>query len=346
MVQIERVCFYVDDSLRWRDWFARILGFHPVASDRHNHTQTEVVKQGTIEVQLSSPLSAKSPVAAFLDRHPPGVADLVFRVGNLEAIVDRALALGAKLLSPITASGSLKRCRISALGSLSHTLIENHDAVSVKPSSSPIYRAIDHAVLNVPAGGLKTAIAWYQSVFGFQPQQQFTIATDRSSLHSQVLVHPDTGTTLPVNEPTSETSQIQEFLDANRGAGVQHIALRTDNILATVDRLRRSGLALISVPKTYYDRLCKRELNLSPAELDAIASRQILVDRRPTSPAILLQTFTQPIFAEPTFFFEIVERRSRWIGGQLQAAEGFGEGNFRALFEAVEREQIKRGNLK
>ena len=134
-------------------------------------------------------------------------------------------------------------------------------------------------------------------------------------------------------------SQIQEFLDINRGAGIQHIALRTSNLKSAIAQFRARGLSLLSVPESYYTELKKRPgLPLSSQELAAIAQQEILVDwKEDAQNAVLLQIFTQPIFEQPTFFFEFIERRSQ--------AQGFGEGNFRALFEAIESEQIKRGNL-
>jgi 4-hydroxyphenylpyruvate dioxygenase len=151
---------------------------------------------------------------------------------------------------------------------------------------------------------------------------------------------------LPINEPASANSQIQEFLNVNRGAGIQHIALRTRNIVHAIAQFRASGLSLLPVPKGYYLEIQQRKgLPLSTDELDAIAAQEILVDWKENTffgsnniIPVLLQIFTQPIFSQPTFFFEFIERRYQ--------AQGFGEGNFRALFAAIENEQIKRGSLK
>jgi 4-hydroxyphenylpyruvate dioxygenase len=144
----------------------------------------------------------------------------------------------------------------------------------------------------------------------------------------------------PINEPTSANSQIQEFLDVNQGPGIQHIALQTPQIVKAIAQLRHRGLSFLPIPSTYYTQLRTQHqgLPLSTAELEEIAAQEILVDwHNEASQALLLQTFTQPIFEQPTFFFELIERR--------QEAQGFGEGNFRALFEAIEREQLKRGSL-
>jgi 4-hydroxyphenylpyruvate dioxygenase len=206
---------------------------------------------------------------------------------------------------------------------------------------------IDHAVLNVEFGDLSRAIAWYESVLGFQRQQQFLIQTPTSGLTSQVLIHPEGNAQFPINEPTSNNSQIQEFLDIHRGAGIQHIAFHSHQIVQTVATLRQRGLTFLPVPTNYYDQLKYRHsIEKTTVDWEAIAQQQVLVDwDEENSPAMLLQIFTTPIFRQPTFFFEIIERQSYCEKSQCLKAQGFGEGNFRALFEAIEQEQIKRGNL-
>ncbi|HEY9836158.1 MAG TPA: VOC family protein, partial [Vampirovibrionales bacterium] len=171
---------------------------------------------------------------------------------------------------------------------------------------------------------------------GFRGQQTFEIQTERSGLHSQVMIYPDSLIQFPINEPTSNTSQVQEFLELNRGPGIQHIALKTTNILGTVAQLRQKGVSFIDVPSTYYATLRQRlGFDEESAEWQEIQRKKILVDWHLDTPhSLLLQTFTQPIFEQPTFFFEVIERR--------EEAAGFGEGNFQALFEAIEREQLKR----
>jgi 4-hydroxyphenylpyruvate dioxygenase len=209
-----------------------------------------------------------------------------------------------------------------------------------------LFEAIDHVVLNVEAGDLQEAVSWYEQVLGFQPRQSFTIQTDRSALQSQVLVCDQVQ--LPINAPCSSNSQIQEFLTHNRGPGIQHVALRTQDVIHTVAYLRERGIPFLTVPETYYQALQERH-HAKTLELDwqALATQQILIDWPLDLPqSLLLQTFTQPIFAQPTFFFEVIERRTYHHQGQMHQAQGFGEGNFQALFEAIEREQEKRGSLK
>ncbi len=343
-MRIDRVHFYVEDAQASRNWFVQHLGFQSVRRGVNEHTRTEVVKSGSVHFILSSPLTPQSPVASYLQQHPPGVADVTFGVEDLEAVLLQAIAHDAKVLQPIQYDNKVKTAKIAGWGSLSHTLIEYSEyadfSLSTAEWRSPLsFTGIDHIVLNVAAGDLERAVKWYQNTLGFQTKQSFNIQTERSGLHSQVLVSRDRQVQLPINEPASANSQIQEFLDVNRGPGIQHIALQTANIVPSVAKFREGGLSFLPVPASYYTQLQERhKLPLSMEELQEIAQHQILVDWQDASPdALLLQIFTQPIFGEPTFFFELIERR-------LQAP-GFGEGNFRALFEAIEREQIKRGSM-
>jgi 4-hydroxyphenylpyruvate dioxygenase len=350
-MKIDRVHFYVEDAKAWRDWFVHKLSFQAVTAKLSNHTSTEVVKNGPVYFVLSSPLTSLSPVAKFLRQHPPGVADIAFQVEDVEAVMNRAIAHGAKVLQPIQSQNYYKWGKIAAWGSLSHTLIERKEWGNGESSQSKIknqkskiaspftFSGIDHVVLNVPTGELEPAVAWYQNTLDFHARQTFTIQTDRSALHSRVMVSRDSSVQFPINQPASPNSQIQEFLDINRGSGIQHIALHTPNIVQSIAQFRSCGVSFLPVPSTYYTQLQQRlGLPLPAAEFAEISQQQILVDWQDTHPnAVLLQTFTQPIFDQPTFFFELIERRSQ--------AMGFGEGNFRALFEAIEREQMKRGSL-
>jgi len=355
-MKIDRIHFYVEDAKAWRDWFISKLGFQAVSSySSDRYTDTEVVKSGFVCFALSSPRSLFSPVWQFLRDHPPGVADVAFVVEDLETVIQAAIAHGAKVLQPPQLQQGCKWGKISAWGSLCHTLIERQADKEDKGEKGeiqskiqnlkskiplvPHITGIDHIVLNVAAGDLEPAVAWYEKILGFRSQQAFTIQTERSALHSQVMVSGNSCVQFPINQPASPNSQIQEFLDCNQGAGIQHIALKTSNIIEAIAQFCANGVSFLAVPPTYYTQLQERlGIPISANELAAIARQQILVDwQEPHPDALLLQTFTQPIFTQPTFFFEIIERRSQ--------ATGFGEGNFRALFEAIEREQIKRGSL-
>ncbi|MBD2424993.1 VOC family protein [Phormidium sp. FACHB-1136] len=216
------------------------------------------------------------------------------------------------------------------------------------PERSTVHRLpishIDHGVINVPAGQMAAAVDWYAQQFGFQPQQRFVIHTPWSGLRSQVLIHPQGGATLPINEPATANSQIQEFLDWNRGPGVQHVALHTEDIVQTVQRLKALEVIFLDVPQGYYHSLAQRPGD-GGIEADWVRL-QILADWDDDTPqAKLLQTFTQPIFPIPTLFFEIIQRQKSWANQRPIIAQGFGERNFQALFEAIEREQRKRGSL-
>lgn len=337
-MKIERICFYVEDAKQWRDWFVRVMGFTAIATSRNDCTHTEIIGSGAIVFSLSSPLTPASPVAAYLQKHPPGVADIEFSVPNLEIVLTRIQDYGETILTPIQIRGDRRCSQIQNNAGISHTLWEMQEKESL-PSNGNLFHEIDHIVLNVEAGQLEPIVDWYRSIFGFECQQTFNIQTTRSGLHSQVMVHPESGIKIPVNEPTSFNSQIQEFVNENRGAGVQHIALKTKQIVATTAKLRDMSVHFLDVPASYYSQLRSRfhTLPLSKQEWFLIEQEKILVDCQfplENNPPILLQIFTKPIFSSPTFFFEIIERR--------QQAKGFGEGNFRALFEAIEREQMKR----
>ncbi|MEI6369138.1 MAG: 4-hydroxyphenylpyruvate dioxygenase [Nostocales cyanobacterium ELA608] len=349
MLQIDHIHFYVEDAQKWRDWFVYCLGFQVINNgifpslshhQKSLHTCTEVVKSGTVCFLLSSPILPTSPVAEFLRQHPPGVADVAFAVDNVEALTAKAISNGAKILQPLQNAGFCQYAKIAGWGGLNHTLMTRNQEKIAEVENS-LYRAItaiDHLVLNVGVGELETAVNWYQKIFDFQPQQSFQIKTDRSGLHSQVMISPHGNIQLPINEPASPSSQIQEFLDVNRGAGIQHIALMIPDLVNAISRFRGAGLSFLSVPQNYYFQLQQRhKFSLSTEELQAISDQEILVDWHEDAPLgeLLLQIFSQPIFSEPTFFFEFIERRS--------LARGFGEGNFLALFQAIEREQIKRG---
>jgi 4-hydroxyphenylpyruvate dioxygenase len=375
-MHIDHVHFYVEDARVWRDWFIQTLGCQSLATGTSSHTYTEIVGLGEIYFALSAALTDNSPVAQYLRLHPPGIVDLAFKVTDLKVVLNRAIAHGAKLLQPLQITTqqqeSLKWAQISGWGGLRHTLVESTDFAALLPilahagadlsdlvwvKAASVSRrdrvdavtfvAIDHAVLNVMSGDLERAVSWYEKTLGFQRQQSFVIQTEYSALGSQVLTHPDGTVQMPINEPASASSQIQEFLDINRGSGVQHLAIQSLDVVRTIAQLRQKGLTFLPVPATYYSQLRQRPgFCLTETLWSAIAHQEVLVDWREDRPqALLLQAFTQPIFDQPTFFFELIERQQYRVNQDYHQAQGFGEGNFRALFEAIEREQIKRGSL-
>jgi 4-hydroxyphenylpyruvate dioxygenase len=343
-MEIDRIHFYVTDATQTRDWLIEKMGLQSlddacgdlarVRVDRD--TLTYLVGNPYLLFSISSPLNSDSPVADYLELHPAGVKDIAFRVRDLDAIAQNIDRMGVKVLANSDPQIDLPWVRIQGWGAIEHTIIQTPAAELNGEAIDPdrTITGIDHLVLNVASGDLEPAVKWYQNLFNFQVQQIFNIQTKRSGLVSQALISPDTQIKFNINEPSSTNSQIQEFLNANRGAGIQHIALYTNNIFQTVDRLQQRGLAFLPVPKTYYTQLQMRAIQgqISPLTRDewqTLERLQILLDWDWNAPeALLMQIFTQPIFDRKTFFFEAIERRNR--------ARGFGQGNFQALFEAIE----------
>ncbi len=335
--------FYVEDVAFWQAWFVHKLAFTLTSA----HQGTRVLKQGTIEVRLSS----GDRCDEYLRQHPPGLVDVGLATDDFDRVLARSLAAGALLSTAVTANrDGMRQCQLQGWADLRHTLVEVPPQwlaeQLAEPSASDWLWAIDHVVLNVPYGRLAEASDWYQRVFCLVPGQQFDITTPKSGLRSQVLFDPKGTLQLPINEPTSENSQIQEFLKHNRGSGIQHVALRSRDAVGAIAQFRQQGLDLISVPKTYYDGLHKRP-DRPVFDTTAASDQQLLLDwAEGGQQGLLLQTFTKPIFNEPTFFFEIIERGSYVENGQILQAQGFGAGNFQALFEAIERAQMERGSLR
>jgi len=366
-MKLDHVHFYVTDADKLHQLLTAGFGFQTLGQVCDDETITTIVSSGAIYLVFSASLQGKGPVAKFLQSHPPGVVDIALRMPNIRQQLPNLLRSGGHLHQPLqrweTETGWVDWCQLQSWGTLRHTLVTRSGvtplipgaagsksvAISDRadlsvPEAKSLVRAVDHIVLNVARGQLATVAEWYQKCLGFQVHQRFDIQTPRSGLQSQVLVDATGQVQFPINEPTSETSQIQEFLDFNRGAGVQHIALATSDIFQAVRRLRNVGLRLLNVPPSYYQAL-SQQLPLRSLSLErwaAIVTHQVLVDWQDSSPALLLQTFTENVFSQPTFFFELIERQSAWVDGLLQTVTGFGERNFQALFEAMEHEQLKR----
>ena len=367
--------FYVEDVAFWRRWFAEKLAFYDLtagvgstAIHTANHTaikvqtnvqhEHEVLKQGNIEVRLSGRDCAEA--AAYLKKHPSGLADVGLASDRFDQAVERAIAQGAVLTQAIHLNAQGQRqCQFQGWADLRHTLVEMAEVAKSEVNgteaepSTPIelsdasgmnsfLQEIDHVVINVQQGELAAAANWYQQAFDLSFGQRFEINTSRSGLRSQVMVHASGSLQLPLNEPSSSNSQVQEFLQHNRGAGVQHVALRSTNAVRAITHFKAQGLDLIEVPDTYYEQLPQR-LDCPVEDLAAVSQQRLLVDWAAGGQrGMLLQTFTKPLFAEPTFFFEIIERSGYVENGKPEVAKGFGEGNFQALFEAIERSQLTR----
>jgi 4-hydroxyphenylpyruvate dioxygenase len=314
-----------------------------------------VLEQGDIRFVVSAALDADSPIAAHVRKHGDGVHDLAWLVDDARAAYDAAIARGARSVrEPWTetdADGELELAQVAAYGETVHTFVNRarYGSALLEPGYSnenlpnPVVgprvglRAIDHVVGNVERGRLVDWVNFYSDVLGFSELLHFDeaqIRTEYSALVSTVVWNGG-DVVMPLNEPADglRKSQIQEYLESYDGPGVQHIALRTDDIITTVAALRARGVRFMQVPDTYYDEARTRVAGVD-VQWDALQAANVLVDR--DHEGHLLQIFTETITDRPALFFEIIERRG---------ARGFGEGNFKALFEAIERDQARRGNL-
>jgi 4-hydroxyphenylpyruvate dioxygenase len=337
-MKIDHIHFYVEDAAQTRDWLIQKMGFRSYGRDINPETHTEFVGNSAVQFRVSSPLSETSPVANYLASHPAGVADVAFRVDDLDGFLANQADRNLQIISESrgNAQGE-RRVAIQGWGDLQHTLVEDRYPPKTTTVLDAIF-GIDHVVLNVPRQQLSAATQWYRDLFDLQIQQSFEIQTDRSGLYSNALIDRTGQIQFNINEPSTTNSQIQTFLDSNGGSGIQHIALSAANIFQVVEFMRSQDLAFLPIPKSYYQKLqerATREFPFTSLEWQALQDSKILLDW-PTGHegALLMQIFTQPIFEAPTFFFEIIERRSQ--------AQGFGEGNFLALFEAIEQEALKQ----
>jgi 4-hydroxyphenylpyruvate dioxygenase len=346
-MDIAYVHFYVQDITQAVTWFKQKMGLISLDNWVKDSIVTELVGNNALLFVISAPLDSLSPVADYLKIHPPGVADIAFRVKDLVSFSNQINSLGIKVIETYASNGEdLESLKIQGWGSLTHTIIQDFSLerlrnILVEPELGII--GIDHLVLNVPLEDFDSAISWYKNLFNWNIQQTFNIKTCRSGLHSVALIDEQKKIRFNINQPTSVNSQIQEFLDFNQGAGIQHIALRSDNIFESVNQLKKRGVSFLDTPKTYYNQLSQRYQGIVPTlgkkEWQLLENEQILLDWTKDNPeSMLMQIFTQPIFNQPTFFFEIIERK-----GEMQ---GFGEGNFQSLFEALEKEQISRRQYK
>jgi 4-hydroxyphenylpyruvate dioxygenase len=335
-MEINCIHFYVTNATQTQDLLIRQMGLSNLGRNVTEDTIEYLIGNSGLLFSISSPLNSTSPVAKYLDQHPSGVQGISVRVPNLDLVRNRINQLGIKILATSSAEAKSPWLKIQGWGDVEHTIIQSQsDAPTLIIDPQITITGIDHLVLNVPVGELDLATTWYQNVFDFQVQQTFDIQTQRSGLTSKALVSDCGNIRFNINEPSSNNSQIQDFLDRHHGAGIQHIALQTNDIFTTIDRMQHQHLPFLAIDPTYYDQVkIKAEtvpnLAVTTDEWPQLAQLQILADWSASTPAqVLLQIFTQPIFEAPTFFFEIIERRNR--------AQGFGSGNFQALFEAIEQ---------
>ena len=354
--------FYVGNARQASHYYRAAFGFRLVAY-RGPETGTRdrasyLLQQGKIRFVLTTAirpdLSADAErIARHVHEHGDGVRDLALWVDDTRDAFRKAVERGAEPVQQPTVmtddDGEIVIASFRIYGETIHSLVERKNYRGLfMPGFRPVdphfnppevgLKYVDHCVGNVELGKMNYWVEFYGHVMGFRNLLTFddkTISTEYSSLMSKVMANGNDRIKFPINEPAKgkKKSQIDEYLDFYKGPGVQHMALATDDIIRTVTTLRDRGVEFLSVPTTYYDDLQKRVGKIDE-DVQSLAKLGILIDRDPDG--YLLQIFTRPVQDRPTFFFEIIERHG---------SRGFGVGNFKALFEAIEREQGLRGNL-
>ncbi|MBX3173140.1 MAG: 4-hydroxyphenylpyruvate dioxygenase [Gemmatimonadaceae bacterium] len=349
--------FWVGNAKQSQLFYRAAFGFKLVAyrgpetgvRDRASY----LLEQDKIRLILTTPMGPEGEIAAHIAKHGDGVRDLAFWVDDCRDAYAKALERGAKSAQEPTVlkdeHGEIVIAGIRTYGDTIHSIVERRNykglfmpgfvaAESPFQPESVGLKYVDHCVGNVELGKMNHWVQFYSDVLGFYNLLSFddkTISTEYSALMSKVMSNGNGRIKFPINEPAQgkKKSQIEEYLDFYRGPGVQHIAVATDDIIKTVRALKSRGVEFLSIPRTYYetvlDRVGKIDEDIAP-----LAELGILVDR--DDEGYLLQIFTKPVQDRPTLFFEIIQRKG---------AKSFGAGNFKALFESIEREQERRGNL-
>ncbi len=348
---------YVGNAKQSAMYYQAALGFEIVAyagpetgvRDRVSY----VLQQEKIRIVLTASLLPGTEIAQHVAEHGDGVKVLALWVDDAEQAFNTAISRGAEAaFAPKTLrneEGEVVLAAIKTYGDTIHTLVErkNYKGIfmpgyepreNAYPSKSVGLKYVDHCVGNVELGGMNKWVKFYQDVMGFKLLITFDdkdISTEYTALMSKVVSNGNGYIKFPINEPAKglKKSQIEEYLDFYQGAGVQHIAVATDNILKTVGQMRANGVEFLYVPEVYYDDVLDRVGEIEE-NLEDLKALNILIDR--DEDGYLLQIFTKPIQDRPTVFFEVIQRRG---------AKSFGKGNFKALFEAIEREQELRGTL-
>jgi len=354
---IDHLEWWVGNARAFTGFLCSAFGFDVVAyagpeTGRRDRV-SYLLQQGRVRFMVSGALHPDSPIAAHVREHGDGIRDICFLVDDVESAYAAALARGATSARvpavDTDAAGVIHHAAIRAYGETVHTFLDrSRYAGSFAPQFEPSdlvrpdgpevgITRLDHVVANVERGHLDEWVGYYEQVLGFDQLTHFDdeqISTEYSALMSTVVWNHDK-VVLPINEPAEgrRKSQIEEYLDFYRSPGVQHIALHTDDIVASVRALRARGVRFMDVPDEYYD---EARVRMAGVDLPwaTLAPLGILVDR--DEEGHLLQIFTETLTDRPTVFFEIIQRAG---------ARGFGEGNFKALFESIERAQARRGNL-
>ncbi|EEM98379.1 4-hydroxyphenylpyruvate dioxygenase [Bacillus thuringiensis IBL 200] len=351
---VDHLEFYVGNAKQSSYYLARAFGFKIVAysglETGNREKVSYVLVQKNMRFVVSGALSSENRIAEFVKTHGDGVKDVALLVDDVDKAYSEAVKRGAVAIAPpeelTDEDGTLKKAVIGTYGDTIHTLVERKN---YKGAFMPGFQkvefnipfeesgliAVDHVVGNVEK--MEEWVSYYENVMGFKQMIHFDdddISTEYSALMSKVMTN-GSRIKFPINEPADgkRKSQIQEYLEFYNGAGVQHLALLTSDIVKTVEALRANGVEFLDTPDTYYDELNARVGKIDE-EIDKLKELKILVDR--DDEGYLLQIFTKPIVDRPTLFIEIIQRKG---------SRGFGEGNFKALFESIEREQERRGNL-
>ena len=315
------------------------LGF--VAASRHPSKDIVRYKQGRINFLINR--AATPQATGFAAAHGPSANGMAFRVADARAAYELALSHGARPAD--AASGALGEGSFvlqgiggSLLYLVDHDIYAGWDAVpgaaEAETANSVGFGIVDHLTHNVRRGEMRTWSSFYRQVFGFEEQKYFDIKGQATGLFSQAMIAPDGAIRIPLNESQDDTSQIEEFLRQYNGEGIQHIALTTDDIYATVEKLRARGVKLQDTIDTYYD-LVDTRVPGHGENLARLRENRILIDGNIGDEGLLLQIFTETTFGP--IFFEIIQRKGN---------TGFGNGNFQALFESIELDQIRRGVIK
>jgi len=355
---VDAVVFAVGNARQAAHYYSTAFGMRCVAyrgpETGSRDEAAYVLTSGRARFVLRGPVRAGTALGAQVAAHGDGVTDLSIGVTSAEEAFDYAVARGARAVAaPQTFEdehGKVVLATIAAYGDTTHTLVERSNYSGrylpgyvpaepiVAPGPRPLFTEIDHCVGNVELGQMDEWVGYYHRVMGFTNMKEFVgddIATEYSALMSKVVADGSRKVKFPINEPApgKKKSQIDEYLEFYGGPGVQHIALATDDIVATVRAMRAAGIEFLDTPDTYYEQL-GAWVGVTRVPLAELAAEKILADR--DEDGYLLQIFTKPVQDRPTVFFELIERHG---------SQGFGKGNFKALFEAIEREQARRGNL-
>lgn len=349
--------FYVGNAKQAAHFYQTAFGFQPLAYsglETGNKEKTSFcVVQDKIRFIFTTSLVPDSPIAQHVNKHGDGVKTVALWVDDAAKSFEETVSRGAKpYLEPTVEedeNGRVIRSGIHAYGETVHTFVERKDYKGIflpgfrkwEPHYRPAplgLKYVDHMVGNVGWGEMNKWVDFYARVMGFSQLVSFDdkdISTDYTALMSKVMSNGNGRIKFPINEPAEgkKKSQIEEYIDFYRGPGVQHVAMATDNIIETVSGLRERGVEFLHVPATYYDTVLDRVGEIDE-DLKPLKELGILIDR--DDEGYLLQIFTKPVQDRPTVFYEIIQRKG---------AKSFGKGNFKALFEAIEREQELRGTL-